>query len=101
MCGLWCNGFAHGSVKAEVAGSTPPKPPVVQSTREWTTYREVLLGEQAVSKTAAQGSNPCFSASCVGPLVGHLLREQDQESSILSRATPLPAWLDLRKAPVS
>jgi hypothetical protein len=36
----------------------------------------VLLGEQAASKTAAQGSNPCAPAD-------------------------VPVWLDLRKAPRS
>ncbi len=36
--------------------------PSLRALRETMAYRSVLLGEQAVSKAAAQGSNPCAPA---------------------------------------
>src|SRR5262245_53476124 len=52
---LWCSGFCTAGCEPEGEGSIPSSDPCIRS---------VLLGEQAISKVAAQGSNPCAPADC-------------------------------------
>jgi hypothetical protein len=85
---------AEPAESAEERTETFPALRSLRALRETMAYRSVLLGEQAVSKAAAQGSNPCAPA-CAG--VARRVRHRSRKP-VYTGANPVVGFVRSQKA---